>query len=303
MSGCMANSEFCGQGWQRQFIEVVETARTDLLLCSPYVSQYGCDVVTEHLSPQCRESGHVTVITDLSPEAICQGSTEPEAIRSIAAHVPTLGVRHLPRLHAKVYVADSRMAIVTSGNLTAGGLRQNYEYGIQLSESGAVARIRDDVSAYAELGAHIENDQLASYSEIAREVRSSYVTARRSIGADVRRRFQAVLRRAEDELVRLRLAGGAMHTVFARTILYLLRKFGPLTTTQLHSRIEAIHSDLCDNTIDRVIDGKRFGKKWKHAVRTAQQQLKKRGLIDLNKDCWHALDAEEEGGAPPTDGV
>lgn len=299
----MADSEFCGQGWQEQFVDVIESARTNLLLCSPYVSQYGCDVVIAHLSSQRRNSGRVTVITDLSPEAICQGSTEPDAIRSIAAQVPTLGVRHLPRLHAKVYVADSRMAIVTSGNLTAGGLRQNYEYGIQLCEPRAVARIRDDVSAYGELGAHIEKDQLAEYSEIARAVRSSYVRARRSIATDVRRRFQAALRRAEDELVRLRLAGGAMHTVFARTILYLLRRLGPLTTTELHSRIEAIHPDLCDNTVDRVIEGKRFGKKWKHAVRTAQQQLKKRGLIDLNKDCWHALDAMEESGAPSAGSV
>lgn len=77
-----------------------------------------------------------------------------------------------------------------------------------------------------------------------------------------------------------------MHTVFARTILYLLDTLGPLTTVQMHSRVEAIHPDLCDNTVDRVIDGKRFGKKWKHAVRTAEQQLKKRGLIELQGDTW-----------------
>jgi len=50
--------------------------------------------------------------------------------------------------------------------------------------------------------------------------------------------------------------------------------------------IEAIHPDLCDNSVDRVIDGKRFGKKWKHAVRTAQQQLKKQGLVRLANDRW-----------------
>jgi len=79
-----------------------------------------------------------------------------------------------------------------------------------------------------------------------------------------------------------------MHTVFAQTILYLLGTLGPLTTVQLHARIAGIHPDLCDNTVDRVIDGKRFGKKWKHAVRTAQQQLKKRGVIALEEDRWYA---------------
>ena len=35
-----------------------------------------------------------------------------------------------------------------------------------------------------------------------------------------------------------------MHTVFAATILYLLAKHGPLPTTQLHPRIEAMHPDF-----------------------------------------------------------
>ncbi|MGB9178477.1 MAG: hypothetical protein WCB68_04450, partial [Pyrinomonadaceae bacterium] len=58
----------------------------------------------------------------------------------------------------------------------------------------------------------------------------------------------------------------------------------------LHNMIEVIHPDLCDNSIDRVIDGKRFGKKWKHAVRTAQQNLKKKGLIILDSGRWSVSD-------------
>ncbi|TKJ36792.1 MAG: hypothetical protein CEE38_10855 [Planctomycetes bacterium B3_Pla] len=77
-----------------------------------------------------------------------------------------------------------------------------------------------------------------------------------------------------------------MHTVFAKTILYLLRRYGSLSTVQIHPKIESIHPDLCDNTIDRVIDGKHFGKKWKHAVRTAQQQLKRNGQVDLQQGRW-----------------
>ena len=96
---------------------------------------------------------------------------------------------------------------------------------------------------------------------------------------EIRRRFQQSFRNAQDSLIRVRLAGGAVHTVFAHTIEYLLRTNGPLTTETLHPMIKAIHPDLCDDSVDRVIDGKRFGKKWKHAVRTAQQQLKKRGGV------------------------
>ena len=38
-----------------------------------------------------------------------------------------LQLSSLSRLHAKVYIADSKAAFVTSANLTRGGLRENYE--------------------------------------------------------------------------------------------------------------------------------------------------------------------------------
>jgi hypothetical protein len=59
-----------------------------------------------------------------------------------------------------------------------------------------------------------------------------------------------------------------------------------MTTEDIHPLIKAIHPDLCDDSVDRVIDGKRFGKKWKHAVRTAQQQLKKRGVVRYDDGLW-----------------
>jgi hypothetical protein len=43
---------------------------------------------------------------------------------------------------------------------------------------------------------------------------------------------------------------------------------------------------LCDDEVDRVIDGRHFGKKWKHAVRTAQQHLRRKGLIALEGELW-----------------
>jgi hypothetical protein len=94
------------------------------------------------------------------------------------------------------------------------------------------------------------------------------------------------LRRAEDELVRYRLQGGSVTSVFERTTSYLLRRNGPLSTRELHPLIQQIHPDLCDDTVDRVIDGVHFGKRWKHWVRTAQHHLKSRGEIELHEGKW-----------------
>jgi len=234
----------------------------------------------------------LTFLTDLSPVNVCQGSTDPRALESLSATGPTVRIRHLPRLHAKVYLGDTDRAIIGSGNLTSGGLALNYEYAVEILARSTVQAVRRDILAYSKLGVDIPMPRLCQYCEIANQAREAFRRKQAATRKSVERYFHSALREAEDELVRLRLAGGAMHTVFAGTILYLLRAHGPLSTRELHPLIERIHPELCDNTVDRVIDGKRFGKKWKHAARTAQQQLKKKILVRLVRGRWRLVNAE-----------
>jgi hypothetical protein len=48
-----------------------------------------------------------------------------------------------------------------------------------------------------------------------------------------------------------------------------------------------MHPDICDDRIDRVIDGVNFGKKWKHHVRTAEQALKRAHKIEFDGERWY----------------
>jgi hypothetical protein len=50
---------------------------------------------------------------------------------------------------------------------------------------------------------------------------------------------------------------------------------------------------MCDDSIDRVIDGVHFGKKWKHMVRNTQQFLKSRREIELREGLWRLVSARE----------
>jgi hypothetical protein len=156
----------------------------------------------------------------------------------------------------------------------------NFEYGVEITDPSAVARVYEDMLDYVTLGTPIARDALKLYGEVAERVRGTYRELAKAVDDSTRAEFEANLRAAEDELIRLRLGGGPMQSVFVRTIRYLLRKYGPLRTKNLHPLIEEIHPDLCDNSVDRVINGERFGKKWKHAARSAQQELKKRGEIE-----------------------
>lgn len=287
----MSSITVLNRGWTDDLRTLVDEVEDDLLICSPYVTRDGTDFVAGHLSSKFRNSGRFTFVTDLSPVNVAQGSTDPDALYSLSKSVNRFTVMHLPRLHAKVYVSDRKRAVVSSGNLTRGGLMLNYEYGVHLRDPEIVGAVRRDVTAYAELGAIVTPDQLSLYCRAAANVRATFKRQQASAARALRQEFARTMRIAEDELIRLRLAGGAVHTVFERTILYLLQKHHALTTEQIHVMVESIHPDLCDNAVDRVIGSKSFGKKWKHAVRTAQQQLKRKGLIQLIGMRWTLIDA------------
>jgi len=92
--------------------------------------------------------------------------------------------------------------------------------------------------------------------------------------------------RLDGEILRMRLREDTIHGTFERTVKYLLETHGALSTKEIHPFVQAIHPDLCDNDVDRVIAGKHFGKKWKHAVRTAQGKLRIKKIIKLESGKW-----------------
>jgi len=272
--------------WKDHLSRLFGEAENDVFVSSPYVTQQGADFLVDSISPSVRASGQFTLLTNLSPSNVTQGSTDPGALRTLATAAPAMKIYHLPRLHAKVYVADTRRVIVTSGNLTFGGLNANYEYGFCIEHARTVRVVRRDMTEYAGLGAPIDLGQLVTYSRVAEEVRATFREQQRAVARSARQSFEDAFRKASDELIKLRVSEGSLNTIFGRTILYLLDKEGPLSTQTLHPLIQEIHPDLCDDDVDRVIHGVRFGKKWKHAVRTAQQQLKRNGLIKLRDGRW-----------------
>lgn len=272
--------------WRRTFDSVVRSARARLTLCAPYVSEAGANAVLSARTSKDAADLGVVILTNLSPSAICAGATDPAAIAALVERFPRARAVHLPRLHAKVYAADGRRAIVTSGNLTRGGLEANYECGVLLEDEAVVCAVEQEVAAYAELGGVVDRSTLAEVCALAADARAAYRTQLKSASKLSTRRLATVMRQADDVLVRAKLAGGPIHTVLGRTIEFLLRRYGPLSTVELHPLVQQLHPDLCDDSIDRVIDGQRFGRKWKHAVRSAQQHLKKRGIIARHGKLW-----------------
>ena len=256
-----------------------------LHIVSPYITEAGAALVTSRVGAEKRRvSVDLELLTDLNPLNVCQGSCDPEAILDLISSFRHVRMYHLPRVHAKIVVADRAVAMIGSANLTQGGLEENYEYSIKVSSNEVASRIAQDVEEYSALGAPISTGLLESYSKAATELREAFHRKERAVSSALRREFQAKVKSGDEILLRARVKEGVTR-VFSRTIIFLLQA-GPLKTIDLHPQIKRIHPDLCDDSVDRVIDGERFGKKWKHLVRTAQQILKRDGLVEFDGTSW-----------------
>jgi hypothetical protein len=279
--------EFLRSPWAEHFDFLIEQARSFLVIASPYIGKAPCNriIATKSSNEQTKQLS-ILLLTDLSRDNLLNGATDVSAICDMSNAFPRMEIRFLPSIHAKVYVADDKLAVVSSANMTNAGLLRNFEYGVKVDDRDLVLRIKLDITEYAALGTKIDQTKLKFLSKISSDLNLIRAEAEKSIKSRLRSEFEHRLKDFDEEIIRARAAGRAPHAIFADAILYLLARKS-MSTTELHPLIQRIHPDLCDDSVDRIIDGKHFGKKWKHAVRTAQQRLKRTGQIELRGDLWY----------------
>ena len=273
--------------WNSTFYNLVGEAEDELLVASPFLSGRPLKVIAEMIAGKhSPNTFRIDILTNLAVDSMLSGALDVAGLLDLVQSIPNTTVTYLPSLHAKIYVADAKIAVITSANLTNNGLFGNREYGVLLRDTALVSRVRDDIVSYASLGNTISLETLTALSQATEDLRAVRKQAERSINTRLKAVFDVRVEAAKLELLKARAKHKTTHGIFCDTILYLLDQNGPLTTAQLHPLIQQIHPDLCDDTIDRVIDGVHFGKKWKHYVRNAQQALKRQDFIRLDGSLW-----------------
>jgi hypothetical protein len=273
--------------WAATFYGLLDTVEQELFVASPFISDKPLKRMVEIIENKpSLDSMHVNIVTNLAVDSLLSGSLDVSALLHLVQSIPNSTVTYLPSLHAKIYIVDNKAAIVTSANLTDKGLTGNHEYGILLRGFAVVSKVRDDLTRYASLGNRVSTDTLAALAQAAQELKAMRQQADRSVKARLRAAFEQRTEAAQLELLKARAKGKTTHGIFCDTVLYLLEQKGPLNTADLHPLVQQVHPDLCDDTVDRVIDGVHFGKKWKHYVRNAQQALKRKGFIDFDGQRW-----------------
>jgi hypothetical protein len=282
----MNTIEFLTTPWTKTFSRFLTLVERDALFVSPYITEMPLRTAQDSWADRdIAGSVRVTIVTNLSPDNLLQGALDPAALLTFVQSVSNTVIIYLPSVHAKVYVADDKAAIVTSANLTDGGLLRNHEYGVLMTNAILVKRVRADLERFATLGNSVPMETLRELVRTTVDLRDIHKRAERSVRKSLRSEFLRRMGKTKLELMAVRAHGKTTHRIFAETILYLLDR-GPLRTVELHPQIQRIHPDLCDDSIDRVIDGVHFGKKWKHHIRNAQQHLKRMGLIEFDGERW-----------------
>lgn len=276
--------------WEKSLNTLVDKAKVSLLICSPYIGRNPCVQLARRLQDSGRCDIDVQVLTDLSCDNVISGATDVGGLVNLCEAVPHTVVRILPRLHAKVYVADTCCAVVTSGNFTDGGVFRNKEYGIFIDDQNLVSRVRSDICDYASIGSVVPIERLKLLESIAIELSSLQASLKRSWKSAIRDAYEVKVKEIEGEILQTRVKGMGSHAVFADTIVFLLKQ-EPLDTRALYREISVIHPDLCDDDVKLVVSGQVWSQaKWRHRVRHAQLYLARQGQIVLEEGIWRIVD-------------
>ena len=272
---------FLSRSWSEYLDELARSAEQSLLIVSPFITRQPL----MHIASLLRERTYppqTLILTNLGNGYRSGDSLNVAALIEFADEVQSASVTHLSSLHAKVYIADSHAAIITSANLTHYGLNKNLEYGVLFHDEPSVNHLRNEFEGYASQGTVFPRDTLSGIALESEQLNAARKEAQGSINQEVKSRINKLEQKSK--LYEARAQGNSTNGILADAILFLLKQHGPLSTIALHPRIQRLHPDICDDTIDRVIGDVHFGKRWKHYVRNAQQGLKRRGQIELLAD-------------------
>lgn len=137
---------FVSSPFSSAFQEFVDGLDSECLICSPYITSGPVKRLIEAVQRKSlQDSLVVKVITDISTSNLLHKSTDIAALLSMTEQIQNVEIVYLPRIHAKVYISGTSLAMVSSANFTDGGSFSNLEYGVRLDEPALIQEIKDDV--------------------------------------------------------------------------------------------------------------------------------------------------------------
>jgi len=105
-------------------------SKKKLRIASPFIKME----MAQYIIYQVSSSVDLQLITTLKPDSIINKITDVDALSLLISNHKNINIVINNKLHAKIYIADSSSALITSANLTSKGFNTNSELGSLLSE-------------------------------------------------------------------------------------------------------------------------------------------------------------------------
>ena len=155
-------------GWASELLDGVRVSAGRLRIVCPFIKERALNRLLE-LHPK-----QVRVITRFNLAEFADGVSDIAALRNLLESGAV--IRGIRNLHAKVYLFGARRAIVTSANLTEGGLSHNPEFGVVTSDPAAIQACRKYFDLlWRHAGDDLSLDQLLTWDrEVTRYLASRH---------------------------------------------------------------------------------------------------------------------------------
>lgn len=264
-----------------------------VLVAVPYIKRDEAAWFCECLRSQVE----LIVMANINLDAVSSGALDLTALQLMAGCSPRARLIALPNLHAKVFIADGRMALITSGNLTFSAFNRNIEYGVLLRQSALVRKVRGDMLAFTRLGSEVGAATLAELMAIEGDILQATADLRSSAKTSAKRKFDEVMGRSKSLFAAAQVGNRSAHAVFGEAIQFVLER-GPQTTKLIQQQVAQMLPALCDETDYFYIRGERYGRAWKRRFRHAQLHLKRKGVLsyDPGAKVWMLAKREPDSG-------
>jgi len=264
--------------FENAFRDVIRQARREIVCLSPYINSAGVSLLLNAV--ENAKTKRINILTNLSSQNIVDNVTQPAALLKVYESFAETTVSSLAKLHAKVYIVDEICAVITSANLTYGGLKSNFEYGVLIDDKTAIKTIKRDVLDYASLGHAFDQIFLMKIYEESKKIEQGQENQGRQRKDSELRLLLEQQQKIGALLINHYNNDDSRHRIFTKTIKFLLQKYGQLTTKELYALVQDLHPEMCDDTVRHITNkGRDYGIKWRHHVRQVQVSLKASGII------------------------
>jgi HKD family nuclease len=258
--------------FEKEFQSLIKQAKREIIFSSPYINDAGVSILLNSINPSNKS---INILTNLSARNIIDNVTQPLALLKMYAAFQTTTISSLAKLHAKVYIIDETVAVITSANLTYGGLKSNFEYGVLIDDKTTIKTVKKDVLDYAALGLVYDKDFLIKIHEESKKTEKVQAKKDALRNASELKLLLEQQQKIDTLFVSRYEDKDTIHSIFTKTIKFLLEKNKQLTTEEIYMLVQDIHPEMCNDN-RKYKNGE---KKWKIEVRQARFALQRKGIV------------------------